>query len=218
MDDPVRVISTVQVGITAIGILTGAVAEPLVRDLTRRRPARPGPTFVIAFASRDVPVGRVRRSSSPRRSCFICAESMAGDRRGVADRSPPRGSCGGRGAGSGALGGGPSCAPSAWARYAAGQSNPVGFEELRALVDQAEESGGDPARAGEAARQPDPPARWPPGAATIMGPALRGGLPGGGRDSGGGARRGPRPRPARALSGRQQRTRDDVSSAWCSTP
>jgi putative hemolysin len=33
MDDPVRVISTVQVGITAVGILTGAVAEPLVRDL-----------------------------------------------------------------------------------------------------------------------------------------------------------------------------------------
>ena len=28
-----RVISTVQVGITAIGILTGAVGEPLVRDL-----------------------------------------------------------------------------------------------------------------------------------------------------------------------------------------
>ena len=33
MDDPVRVISTVQVGITAIGILTGAVAEPVVRNL-----------------------------------------------------------------------------------------------------------------------------------------------------------------------------------------
>ena len=33
MDDPVRVISTVQVGITAIGILTGAIGEPLVRDL-----------------------------------------------------------------------------------------------------------------------------------------------------------------------------------------
>jgi len=33
MDDPVRVISTTQVGITAIGILTGAVGEPLVRDL-----------------------------------------------------------------------------------------------------------------------------------------------------------------------------------------
>jgi putative hemolysin len=33
MDDPVRVISTVQVGITALGILTGALAEPLVRDL-----------------------------------------------------------------------------------------------------------------------------------------------------------------------------------------
>jgi putative hemolysin len=33
MDDPVRVISTVQVGITALGILTGAIAEPLVRDL-----------------------------------------------------------------------------------------------------------------------------------------------------------------------------------------
>jgi putative hemolysin len=33
MDDPVRVISTVQVGITAIGILTGAIGEPLVSDL-----------------------------------------------------------------------------------------------------------------------------------------------------------------------------------------
>jgi len=33
MDDPVRVISTVQVGITAIGILTGAIGEPLVNDL-----------------------------------------------------------------------------------------------------------------------------------------------------------------------------------------
>lgn len=33
MDDPVRVISTVQVGITAIGILTGAIGEPLIRDV-----------------------------------------------------------------------------------------------------------------------------------------------------------------------------------------
>jgi putative hemolysin len=33
MDDPVRVISAVQVGITAIGILTGAVGEPVVRDI-----------------------------------------------------------------------------------------------------------------------------------------------------------------------------------------
>jgi putative hemolysin len=33
MDDPVRVISTVQVGITALGILTGAISEPLVRRL-----------------------------------------------------------------------------------------------------------------------------------------------------------------------------------------
>jgi putative hemolysin len=33
MDDPVRVISTVQVGITALGILTGAIGEPLVRSL-----------------------------------------------------------------------------------------------------------------------------------------------------------------------------------------
>jgi putative hemolysin len=33
MEDPVQVISTVQVGITGIGILTGAVGEPLVRDL-----------------------------------------------------------------------------------------------------------------------------------------------------------------------------------------
>jgi hypothetical protein len=33
MDQPVRVISTVQVGITAIGILIGAVGQPLVVDL-----------------------------------------------------------------------------------------------------------------------------------------------------------------------------------------
>jgi putative hemolysin len=33
MDDPVRVISSTQVGITALGILTGAVSEPLVRRL-----------------------------------------------------------------------------------------------------------------------------------------------------------------------------------------
>src|SRR5215208_4993538 len=33
MDDPVRVISTAQVGITAIGILLGALAEPTVRNL-----------------------------------------------------------------------------------------------------------------------------------------------------------------------------------------
>jgi putative hemolysin len=33
MDDPVRVISTVQVGISGLAILTGAVGEPLIRDL-----------------------------------------------------------------------------------------------------------------------------------------------------------------------------------------
>ena len=33
MDDPVRVISTAQVGITAIGILLGALAEPTVRNI-----------------------------------------------------------------------------------------------------------------------------------------------------------------------------------------
>ena len=33
MDEPVRVISTVQVGITSVGILTGALGEPLVRDI-----------------------------------------------------------------------------------------------------------------------------------------------------------------------------------------
>ena len=49
MSDPVRVISTVQVGITAVGILTGAVGEPLVRDLLGG--AVPGWLgFLIAFA------------------------------------------------------------------------------------------------------------------------------------------------------------------------
>ena len=48
MDDPVRVISTVQVGITAIGILAGALAEPLVRGLIGD--ALPGwATYVLAF-------------------------------------------------------------------------------------------------------------------------------------------------------------------------
>jgi putative hemolysin len=36
MDNPVQVISTVQVGITAVGILTGAIGEPLVRDVSAR--------------------------------------------------------------------------------------------------------------------------------------------------------------------------------------
>ena len=50
MDDPVRVISTVQVGITAIGILTGAIGEPVVRDLLGDDiPAWLG--FVIAFGA-----------------------------------------------------------------------------------------------------------------------------------------------------------------------
>jgi putative hemolysin len=49
MDDPVRVISTVQVGITAIGILTGALAEPTVRGLLGD--AVPGwAGFVLAFS------------------------------------------------------------------------------------------------------------------------------------------------------------------------
>lgn len=48
MDDPVMVISTVQIGITAIGILTGAIGEPLVRDLLGAGvPDWAG--FVIAF-------------------------------------------------------------------------------------------------------------------------------------------------------------------------
>jgi putative hemolysin len=49
MEDPVRVISTVQVGITAIGILTGAVGEPVVRDLLGDWLPR-WASFLIAFA------------------------------------------------------------------------------------------------------------------------------------------------------------------------
>ncbi|HEX6021272.1 MAG TPA: hemolysin family protein [Solirubrobacter sp.] len=50
MDDPVRVISTVQVGITAIGILTGAVGEPAVRDLIGDW-LPPWAGFLIAFGT-----------------------------------------------------------------------------------------------------------------------------------------------------------------------
>ena len=49
MDDPVRAISTVQVGITALAILTGAVGEPLVRDLLGDG-ISPWLGFAIAFA------------------------------------------------------------------------------------------------------------------------------------------------------------------------
>lgn len=50
MDDPVRVISTVQVGITAVGILTGAVGEGAVRDVLGD--AVPGwLAFLIAFGA-----------------------------------------------------------------------------------------------------------------------------------------------------------------------
>ena len=49
MDNPVRVISTVQVGITALGILTGAVGEPLIRGVLPE--FLPGWTaFVLGFA------------------------------------------------------------------------------------------------------------------------------------------------------------------------
>src|SRR5829696_2461294 len=49
MDDPVRVISTAQVGITAIGILLGALAEPTVRNILGD--SLPSwLTFVIAFS------------------------------------------------------------------------------------------------------------------------------------------------------------------------
>jgi putative hemolysin len=50
MDDPVRVISTVQVGITGVGILTGAVGEPVVRDLLGDGVPR-WLSFLIAFAT-----------------------------------------------------------------------------------------------------------------------------------------------------------------------
>ncbi len=49
MDDPVRVISTVQVGITALGILVGAIGEPLVRDLLGED-LPPWLGFAIGFA------------------------------------------------------------------------------------------------------------------------------------------------------------------------
>ncbi|MEI2702805.1 MAG: hemolysin family protein [Baekduia sp.] len=49
MDNPVRVISTVQVGITALGILTGAIAEPLVRDLLGGG-IPPWASFLLSFA------------------------------------------------------------------------------------------------------------------------------------------------------------------------
>jgi putative hemolysin len=49
MDDPMGVISSTQVGITAIGILTGALGEPLVRDLLGDD-LPGGLAFLIAFA------------------------------------------------------------------------------------------------------------------------------------------------------------------------
>ena len=71
MDDPVRVISTVQVGITATGILIGAIGEPLVRDLFGDGLTR-GLGFLVAFSvvtpeptagARETSLGRARRPS-----------------------------------------------------------------------------------------------------------------------------------------------------------
>ena len=50
MDDPVRVISTVQVGITAVGILAGAVSEPAVRGILGDE-VPVWLTFVVAFGA-----------------------------------------------------------------------------------------------------------------------------------------------------------------------
>jgi putative hemolysin len=49
MDDPVRFISTVQVGITVSAILLGAIGEPLVSDFFEP-PLSGGVSFLIAFA------------------------------------------------------------------------------------------------------------------------------------------------------------------------
>ena len=49
MDDPVRFISTVQVGITISGILLGAIGEPLLSDLVEP-PLSVAISFLIAFA------------------------------------------------------------------------------------------------------------------------------------------------------------------------
>jgi putative hemolysin len=49
MDDPVRFISTVQVGITVSAILLGAIGEPLVSDFFEP-PLSAGVSFLIAFA------------------------------------------------------------------------------------------------------------------------------------------------------------------------
>jgi putative hemolysin len=49
MDDPVRFISTVQVGITIFGILLGAIGEPLLSDLMEP-PLSVAVSFLIAFA------------------------------------------------------------------------------------------------------------------------------------------------------------------------
>ncbi len=48
MDDPVRFIGTVQVGITGLGILLGAVGEPVVREIVEP-PLSAALSFVLAF-------------------------------------------------------------------------------------------------------------------------------------------------------------------------
>ena len=88
MDDPVRVISTVQVGITALGILTGAMAEPLVARAPRRRRCPTWVGFVIAFARRHLPVSVVLGELVPKALTLDRAETARDARRaaGRADR------------------------------------------------------------------------------------------------------------------------------------
>ena len=76
MDQPVRFISTVQVGITVFGILLGALGGPLVSGYFEDV-LPDGVSFLIAFLHPDLPERRPRRARSRRRSRSSKSERVA---------------------------------------------------------------------------------------------------------------------------------------------
>ncbi len=88
MDDPVRVISTVQIGITAIGILTGAIGEPLVRTSSAATCPRGCRSSSRSRSSRTSPScsANARHPASRSRATDACGARVRGARTPAADR------------------------------------------------------------------------------------------------------------------------------------
>ena len=110
MDEPVRFISTVQVGITLFGIALGAVGEPLVSQWFEWLPR--GAAFVIAFGVLtylSVVIGelvpkavalqraeRIALAARPPRRCSLASSIPSSGSSRLGERGPPAASASSR--------------------------------------------------------------------------------------------------------------------------